>query len=49
MTLLSDNYNIIDLIGSGSFGDVYKVKTPDGKIRALKTEEKKQNSRLHEE
>jgi serine/threonine protein kinase len=49
MSVLSDKYTIIDLLGSGSFGDVYKAKTHDNKTIALKTEEKKINSRLKEE
>lgn len=35
-TLDIDNYNIIKLIGSGSFGKIYKVQSSEGKYYAIK-------------
>jgi serine/threonine protein kinase len=48
----SENYKLINKIGSGSFGDVYLVtdiNKEKGKIYACKVEEKKKSQRLREE
>lgn len=46
---LSDDYKFIDMIGSGSFGEVYLVKDHKKREFAAKIEEKKAHSRLLEE
>lgn len=48
--LLSDDYKFLDMLGSGSFGEVFLVRDKKTKIEyAAKIEEKKNHSRLAEE
>lgn len=46
---LEDKYKIIEKIGSGSFGEVYKMIDKKGKVYAGKAEKTRTNSRLAEE
>ncbi len=45
----SDKYKPISQIGSGSFGEVYKVQDVNKKQFAAKIEEKRKKSRLRDE
>lgn len=46
---LSDNYTLLDKIGSGSFGEVFITEDKYGRRWASKVEEKRLNSRLRDE
>ena len=46
MSYFSDNFTLINKIGSGSFGEVYIAQNIKGKKFATKVEEKSSNSRL---
>jgi serine/threonine protein kinase len=43
---VSDTYQIIKQIGSGSFGEVYSAKNKNGRIRAAKVENKEKSPKL---
>lgn len=47
--LLSNEYKLIRKLGSGSFGEVYKVQNEKKKMFAAKVEKKQNTSRLKEE
>lgn len=49
MSYLSDNFTLIDKIGSGTFGEIYMAEDNNKKLYAVKVEEKKPSSRLLEE
>ena len=46
---ISDNLELLNLLGSGSFGEVYMATNSKGKIFAAKVEDKKHSTRLVDE